>query len=366
MAELRTDRYAPDFQVEIEGQPLDFLCEGVKLYVLSLSITETTNQADSFSLTLCAHSGEVASFPSRLQLKCLDDERFNEGHKIRIAMGYADNLRLKFHGHITASSCSFPENGLPTLTVRGYSLYHQLFRRHRREPFAAATDSEIARKIAAEMGLKADVDETSVRHPIVSNQNQSFGEILKSRAERINYELAVKDDTLIFKRPTYLVNASPSFKLTWGEDLRSFQPSLSTYNMPTKVEVLSTQTAFGGDKIAIRGACTAAEIPSKLGKNSGLQRSTKLGENQVLLEDSLVSSAEEARTVARAYCEKRMLEFITARGSSIGDPSLLARRVIEVNDLGSRFSGKYYVTSTTHTIDTSGYRTDFEAKRDGR
>ena len=50
----------------------------------------------------------------------------------------------------------------------------------------------------------------------------------------------------------------------------------------------------------------------------------------------------------------------------MGNPKLQSRVLVELKGLGRRFSGNYYVTSTTHTIDSGGYRTDFEAKRNAR
>ncbi len=70
--------------------------------------------------------------------------------------------------------------------------------------------------------------------------------------------------------------------------------------------------------------------------------------------------------MALAQLEARSLGFITGRGSVIGNPELRARMVIELKGLGKRFSGKYYVTSATHTIDAGGYRTDFEVKRNAQ
>ena len=64
--------------------------------------------------------------------------------------------------------------------------------------------------------------------------------------------------------------------------------------------------------------------------------------------------------------ERQAMSYITGRGSCNGNPDLMARMVIELKGLGRRFSGKYYITSATHTISTSGYRTDFEVKRNAR
>ncbi|MCB0113723.1 MAG: phage late control D family protein, partial [Caldilineaceae bacterium] len=277
MTPVDTSRYAPDFEIKIDGKKLDLFCEGVKLYVLSVSIKETINQADSFEFTVAAHSHHLAAFPTGRELACLDDERFGEGHDVEIRMGYVGNLALRFLGQISANSSNFPVTGIPTLTVRGFSYYRRLAQKYRRRPFDSNTDSGIAKEIADELKLDADVDPTSVKHSLVSTKNKHCAAILQERAARINYEVAVKEKTLIFKKPTYIDTPSPTLPpLTWGQDLLSFQPNLSTYGIPSSVEVLSPQTAWGGDKEAIRSVCNTAELTHKLGAKSGMAQAAKL------------------------------------------------------------------------------------------
>jgi len=58
----------------------------------------------------------------------------------------------------------------------------------------------------------------------------------------------------------------------------------------------------------------------------------------------------------RAIYNSRALEFVTGSGSSIGLPDLRAGRVIELQGLGLRFSGLYYITQATTAsvaVDTS-------------
>ena len=56
--------------------------------------------------------------------------------------------------------------------------------------------------------------------------------------------------------------------------------------------------------------------------------------------------------------------IITGRGSTVGVPDLRAGSVIVIEGVGKRFSGKYFVTSTTHKIDDSGYTTGFTGRRE--
>jgi phage protein D len=59
------------------------------------------------------------------------------------------------------------------------------------------------------------------------------------------------------------------------------------------------------------------------------------------------------------------LTFISGEGvCSVGHPDLRAGTVIKIAGAGRRFSGPYYLTSTTHTITAKqGYRTTFTVRR---
>jgi hypothetical protein len=54
----------------------------------------------------------------------------------------------------------------------------------------------------------------------------------------------------------------------------------------------------------------------------------------------------------------------TASGSTIGDPRLRPGIVVRVENVGERLGGLYRLTSVTHTIDGSGYRTGFKARKE--
>jgi phage protein D len=57
------------------------------------------------------------------------------------------------------------------------------------------------------------------------------------------------------------------------------------------------------------------------------------------------------------------VDFITGEGTAIGNTDIRAGEVVELNGLGKRFSGLYYVTSSTHEVGPKGYRTRFNVGR---
>jgi phage protein D len=56
--------------------------------------------------------------------------------------------------------------------------------------------------------------------------------------------------------------------------------------------------------------------------------------------------------------------MVKATGRTVGLPKLRAGTLIEIKGVGTRLSGTYYVTKTTHTIGDGGYTTQFECRRE--
>jgi phage protein D len=359
------DYYVPSFSIIVNGKKLQ---HGKSLEVVSVSVTDTANQADSFTFTIQDRHPQVGHFSGGPDLKWMDSGQFDEGSEVKISMGYVNKLEFMLRGEITAVSASFPSSGAPTLTVRGFCLYHQLQRRRRRKPFESSTDSGIAEEIASDMdfSLNAEVV-TDVEYPLISSNDATYAAILTQRAQRFGYEVVVKDRTLYFQTPRYLNKPAPAVTLEWGKNLQNFSPSLSTYNMATSVKVRASQTARGQGKDPVVGEAKGSDIRVKLGPSTGPEIAESIfGKNPVLSDDHNIASQQEAKELAVAKLQTQAMEFISGRGACIGDPRLKARTVIKLKGLGQRFSGDYYVTSATHTIDAGGYRTSFEVKRNGR
>lgn len=365
MTTVRTDAYVPNFVIHVDGQRFLY---GRATEIVSVSITETSNQADQFTIAVRDRYPDPASL-RRGALSWIDNTAFQEGKEIEIALGYQKNMGVELMGYITGIAISFSEDGRSGMTVRGYNKYHDLQRSRRYKPFETSTYSGIAREIAGAVNLTADVDETDAEHPLTSWKGDTYAAILEQCAKRVNYEVAVKHGSLLFRRPRYLETPrpAPALELVWGQSLRSLSVDMKTNNMASSVTVRNTKTGEGQGKEPVVAKLTAGEVSPVLGETSGLKRAEAVwGENDVHLEGQPVASSGEAKQLARAELERRALGYITANGSCMGNPKLLARTLITLSGLGPRCSGTYYVTSTTHTIDTGGYRTEFTAQRDAR
>ena len=77
--------------------------------------------------------------------------------------------------------------------------------------------------------------------------------------------------------------------------------------------------------------------------------------------DPLVLSAPHE--VAKAIYNDRGMGLVSGSGATIGIPDLRSGSVIELQGLGPRFSGQYYIKEATPSIGSNGYQTSFNVQR---
>ena len=148
----------------------------------------------------------------------------------------------------------------------------------------------------------------------------------------------------------------------------SFNFNLSTRHAHAQTLVQGSATAHGGDKTAVVSNITAGSESVKMGdiSSSELAQSKFKDKTPMLVCDHNVANTKDAHLRAQSDHDEKSLNFISANGSCIGNPKLIAGMVIGISGIGKRYSGPYYVVSATHTIDANGYRTTFQAKRNAR
>jgi phage protein D len=120
------------------------------------------------------------------------------------------------------------------------------------------------------------------------------------------------------------------------------------------------------DKKEIVGkARTDDEVSTMGGRESGGKSTEKaFGEALAVIGSEPVETQAEADQMAKALLNRYSLNYITGDGVCLGRPDLSAGRVIKLDGIDKRFSGRYYVTGAIHHYTAeSGYRTRFKARR---
>jgi phage protein D len=342
--------YAPVAKVFVEGDNL--LKMGIEL--TSVTVDNTLEGADQFSFVV-----NNAFDLQKRDFRWLD-EVFAFGKRVRIEMGYVDQTVLMVLGLITEIKTGFPSGSLPQITVSGFDLSYCMGRGKVLKHWDEKTDSFVITEIANKHGLTPVVKDTRVKHPRIEQSQESDLEFITKLAGRNGFELYVFDETLYCQPP--FNDKDASFVFEWGHGLTSFTPEINISEQITEVEVLGWDV---NTKKEIVGKAKAGQEPGRAGnRKSGGEviKSICRAEPPVHRVRQPVYSKDEANRRAEAILKKRSEGFVKGSGEVIGNPLIFIDDIVELKGLGKKFSKKYYLEKSTHTVGTSGYKTTFNVK----
>lgn len=370
--------YAPDFLVEVEGKALD---PGSKGDVLEVKVTLSLDEVASVDVKLNNYDDTA------FELKWSDSKLFRLGNRVHVKLGYVDGLVSMLRGPITTLSPEFVSDGAPTLTVRAMDRLAVL--RDSRPPEAEVSykkqhDWQIAQTIAERHHLRFehDADDDTPVHELVVQRNTDDLAFLMERASRIDFKVFMKtdpetgEDVLRFGKPTDGRDGAPArtYVLAWGNlrnntgvapSLVEFKPTVSSADQVQSVTVRGWDTKT---KKAISVTAQPATTPGVSGSGaatgpaSAAKVGTAEGRKDVVV-NAPAQTEEEARRLAEALLAERAYAFLTATGKAIGLPDLRPGDNVEIHGVGTRFSGTYYVTRVTHTLNAGGLLTEFSVRK---
>jgi phage protein D len=348
---LEQERDAPSFKVLAGGSELP---TETALDILEVRVSEYVEGASAFTVTFNNWNSDTQEF------KLVDGDLLKEGTEIEVRAGFVDNTVSLIIGEVTALEPEFPSGEAPTLKVQGYDRLHRFRRGRKTRSFAGMKDSEIADKIARDLGLRSQVEDTAITHDYVLQSNQTDVDFLLARARRINFEVVVKDKTLQFRKVAN--NKSKIITLEYGLTLKSFYPRLSTMRQVSEVIVQGWN--FKTKEAIVGKARKGDENSTMSGAKLGVQISEDAFSNtKTVVVTHPVFTEGEAKQIAGGKFNEMSVKFITGECIAIGNTSIRAGEVIEFKGLGKRFSGLYYITAATHTVDQKGYTVRFSVAR---
>lgn len=287
----------------------------------------------------------------------IDDEQLAPGKSLQILFSTGKLSQRVFDGEIVEIEPTF-DSDIQRLTIRAFDRMHRLARGQRTRSFINVSDSDLVRKLAAEVQLEAQVDSTPLVHPYVFQQNETNLAFLQKRAAALGYLLYVQDRTLYCKAPR---SSHRAVALEWGATLNEFRPRLTT------VEQIETLEARGWDPVqkqAIIGRVSASEgigipVVGQSGNGGRLVQHSFHMTTQLLVADRPIRTQAQADQLAHAAANRQAGRFIEAEGLCYGNPGLVAGVPVSITKVGQRFSGTYFVTSTVHSYSAHGYMTSF-------
>lgn len=368
--------YAPEFLIEVEGQTLDPSSKGD---VLELSVEMSTKDLSSAQVRFNNYDDTL------FDLKWSEGDVFNLGNVLHVQMGYAERLVSMLRGPITTLAPEFLSDGPPTLLVTAMD---PLVRLKGAKPpedaviYREKADWQIAEQIAQRHHLRFESTREGPEHELVVQGNDDDIVFLKKRAAHIDFDVFMRtepesgDDILYFVRPTdgRAADALRTYVLAWGTlrnndsppSLIEFKPTISAgdqvesvtvrgWDFTTKQAIVYTATPENTEGVSGSGDTTGPAAATALA-------SSGVGKGDVVI-DAPVFTEEEAKSLAEAKLADRAYEFVNGTGKAIGLPDLRPGDNVEIQGVGNRFSGRYFVTRVKHTIDSNGFVTEFDGRK---
>ncbi|MEL7039555.1 MAG: VgrG-related protein [Cyanobacteria bacterium J06592_8] len=262
-------------------------------------------------------------------------------------------------GEITAIETHFTEKSQAPIVIRGYDISHRLHRGRWNRSFQGMTDSDIVKKILAEVVIEpGQIDESGIPHEYVFQNNQTNMEFLRERAARIGFELFVQDGKLNFRRPT----STQNIKLTWLTDLHSFRVRVTSAEQVKEVNVRAWDYKQKKPIVSTRNS------ENVLTKTENGRGSVEISEFKgkptkptVYIIDQPISTPKEADAIAQALFDELGGQFVYADAQGEGNPNIRPGRTVTLEELG-KHNGSYYVTETRHTYFERVYTTEFSVR----
>jgi hypothetical protein len=380
----RYPRYAPAFEIKINGEKLPI---AMRASVVSVSYQNGIEGADRVEITLANDD-----------LRWLDHLLLQVDNGFTLSIGYApDPLEEVFVGEITGVNASFPNGGMPMLTIVAHDFLQRLTKGTKDRAFELnlpcigkfpLPDRDVVTSLVNAADLLIPpidpagaalsfltllmayaLDPLEAKQGIRLQQGQSDFDFLSMLAKENGWEMYI-DHTMeprgyVLRFQFLIQDHVPSVTLKWGESLSEFTPRLSTIGQVTGISTRIWVPSIKRECVLVlswdfeRAAFNLMVFPGRDSLEE-LLGSTKA---QGVVKIEAIGPATAPKKILSELLP-RLNSRLTCSGSTIGDPRIKASRVINFEGLGEQFSGLYRVTSATHTMDGSGYRTQFEARKE--
>jgi uncharacterized protein len=385
----RYPRYAPEFKLKINDTDLP---AALRSSVISVRYQDGVNAADRVEVGfananlrwLQSHIRGLGfrPFPTGVtlgpvgRLDAVPEGSFDLDNKLSLAMGYApDPLEEMFLGEVTGVQVSFPNGGMPTMTLVAHDYLNRLSRGKYARGFGPLADALVVMILSAENLLIPLIDPTITaisaamtainvifKGTGTKQEGESDLQLLSKIAAQYDADFWVDGNVLYLSR--FLKEYTPRLTLTWGESLLDFSPRVSTIGQVAGVSMKFTLRELPLDFVVTVGwdfdreTLAVSVVP---GVAAGAAKAV-VGPAFTIIDQPISSPADIANSALVIVRELRnkLNNRLTGSGSAIGDPRIRAGTIIRLEGLGQDFSGDYRVKSATHAVDNGGYRTNFE------
>jgi phage protein D len=297
------------------------------------------------------------------EFKVTDSGKFAIGKLLKISLpDITGSLAEVFDGEITDLTVEPGLDRRPQLVIGALDKGHRLSTSTNFRSFTKVKYSDIVSTVASGAGLTADVTATATVIPYVvqaTNDHAFLWEI----ARRIGYDWWMEGSKLCFKPST--TTDGPTLK--YGDTLVEFRVRYSGALKGEKITVQGwdpdTQAAVTGDDASALSGASMPDIGSDAAlATEGRSKAKSAWAKPMKFGSFIATTSNEAKAIAQGLANQADAMEVTARGHALSTPTLVPGKKVKIENMGTKVSGKYYVTSVEHVFgEGPGISTRFTA-----
>ncbi|MDJ0766808.1 MAG: contractile injection system protein, VgrG/Pvc8 family [Myxococcota bacterium] len=353
------DRSAPGVRVTVlgdekatEGTPIDL--DG---RIISFAFEDNERKADKVTLQL-----------DNFDLSLFDREELMGGAVLEVSWGYPGNMAPPRRVVVKKLK------GFQTLTIEGVALSMLMNQQARTRRFENTARSEVVQEIAAGYGYEGGflhVQATDDKCDVINQSAETDARFLRRLAALEGFEFFVDHtgfhwherrlDTVPIKVFSYYVGSKQGdiLSLSIESDLtrRAGKVSVKGRDPLKKATIESNATSETVDR------ATLGEVIEVVDPETG-ETSLQKRNAVATVHPTSANTSESANRESAARFRKAERATIKISMQVVGDPTLNAKRIIELQGVSVFLSGKYYVKAVKHSISSSGYVCDLKLTKD--
>lgn len=371
----------------------------------------TANKKDSYDI-----SHDLTSFtveeedikPNKLTIDVSDpfkvlSHAIQEGMDIEVDVGFIQDHSIIFRGQIHKVMANFPQSEIPKLKIMAYdkTIMMGLYKRNRPWQEPATTLDSIVKTIAERYFLKTQIKVDLKENPefngngIRQNEESDLA-FLYRLANKHGCEMYVEENEtqqlFYFKSQYKIMTKMPDIKIHHGRCdvanyLLSFEADTNVGNIQlpqmfsginyktgqrtevitgTVDEVVDMDDQFLNENIIEfrkKEPLKAQQLEKliKQGPEVQLNLRTQLGTVQRIETPSFTTEAE--LNIKKQHQFSSSNHGMRANGTTLGNHRIRANTIIDIADVGGRFSGTWYLSQVQHILNNKGYQTEFRCQR---
>lgn len=332
---MSTD-YTPIYSPRFELQVGNTTYQEAGGRVGDLLVETTVDGAD-----LCSFTLNYPFDPEHQDFAGLDWDAIEPGTDLEVSLGWGGGGTIEpvFVGTSQSIKTAFGPAQGPTVTVSGYGPLHEMMQGVRERSWSDTTVVDVAREVLNSHFSTVEVSGTGSEQNRIIQHGTNDYRFVRGLAEEYGFEFYAERDTAYFTPRSSIGGETPALTLTYGNTLDTFEGELTASEQVETVEVRYWDMKAEKDVVG--------------------SASNSSGEGKEVFRITC-DSKEEADTIAESKLSALSMSRATGYGETDGNPSLVAGKVVRLEELGDRFTSNYYITRATHLIGGSGYRTSFE------